>query len=668
MSSIRNKRRNLLKVVGNILNSKSDSSDSNDDQLSPSFSLDTIPGHIPIPDNQDPNNEVDVNVHVSTTSSDTSDYSLESSISENDEEFENWTDNHDIVSDLRELFCSADVPLVFIKSILAVLKKYHPELPLDPRTLLQTNREVIQLRQVFPGKYFHFGLKNGIEKLMDYVILKLHSKISLFIDGLPLFNSSTVAFWPILASIDNYIFVVGIYYGLNKPSSVECYLADLITELKTLLSDGIQYQNRSINISLECISCDTPARAYVKCIKGHSGYFGCDRCNQKGLSQNNRLLFLSQDSELRTNETFREHVQPEHHHKPSPFEEIESIDMVSHFPNDYMHSVCKGIIPALLNVLKNGPKPYKLSSHLGNEISNSLKSLHSHIPSDFQRKPRGLNQLMIWKATESRLFGLYLAPAILAHSGVHDLYFQTFMCFTTLFRIISHHEWCVEHNDYAKVLAKTFLDQVSTLCGNDFVTYNSHSLIHLVNDCLTLGSIDNFSCFKFESFLHFLKKVIHTAKNPLQQAVNRISERTQFLTIPKAKIQNATDLKVSFIPRDPPPIEASDVVYFKKCITNVTCLRGNSPDGYTLTEDGKIMKVKYFAKSSDGIYCVGRLHELEVFTEFPSLTHWKVGYIGPKSRNQSILPLQSLVAKCMCLPTKKHKDMILPILHTYGYF
>ena len=29
-------------------------------------------------------------------------------------------------------------------------------------------------------------------------------------------------------------------------------------------------------------ACDTPARAYVKNIKGHSGYFGCEKCSQEG--------------------------------------------------------------------------------------------------------------------------------------------------------------------------------------------------------------------------------------------------------------------------------------------------------------------------------------------------------------------------------------------------
>ena len=88
--------------------------------------------------------------------------------------------------------------------------------------------------------------------------------------------------------------------------------------------------------------CDAPAKAFVKGNKLYSGYYGCDKCAQKRYWIG-RMTYQDVNAlSLRTNETFRSALNPEHHNHPSPFCDLaeEKLDMIKQFPLDYMHQVC----------------------------------------------------------------------------------------------------------------------------------------------------------------------------------------------------------------------------------------------------------------------------------------------------------------------------------------
>ena len=60
-------------------------------------------------------------------------------------------------------------------------------------------------------------------------------------------------------------------------------------------------------------------------------------------------------------------------------------------------------------------------------------------------------------------------------------------------------------------------EECSSLYGRGFLSYNVHSLIHLVNDFKSYGSLDFVSCFSFESFLGLLKSRVSSGDKPLEQ-------------------------------------------------------------------------------------------------------------------------------------------------------
>ena len=97
-------------------------------------------------------------------------------------------------------------------------------LPKSARTLVGTIRDVL-VRKVNPGLYYHFGILEGAKSVLQKspLLLKLPQKIKffVFVDCLPISDSSGGQFWPILMMPINVRmripFLVGLYYGEKKP-------------------------------------------------------------------------------------------------------------------------------------------------------------------------------------------------------------------------------------------------------------------------------------------------------------------------------------------------------------------------------------------------------------------------------------------------------------------
>ncbi|EZA49249.1 hypothetical protein X777_12489 [Ooceraea biroi] len=140
--------------------------------------------------------------------------------------------------------------------------------------------------------------------------------INVNIDGLPIAKSSKSQLWPILAQIvsENSVpFLVGVYHGYKKPTTVKNFLQDFVTELKQLSTVGFTYEYNVYYIQIRAVICDSPARSFVTCTKIHNGYFGCSKCFIEGDYGNGRMLFLDHNCSLRTDESFLLRKNPEHH-------------------------------------------------------------------------------------------------------------------------------------------------------------------------------------------------------------------------------------------------------------------------------------------------------------------------------------------------------------------
>ena len=176
-------------------------------------------------------------------------------------------------------------------------------------------------------------------------------------------------------------------------------------------------------------------KSYVEQIKGHSGYYGCDKCTQKG-EWYSKVIFPSTNAPLRTNQAFSQMTDFEHHIGVTPLKTL-SIGMVTQFPLDYMHLVRLGVTKRILMFLLKSPVRggIRIGQTSINGISKRLFEFRTFIPREFSRKCRPLSDIERWKAVEFRQFLLY--SGIVARKGhlSNALYksFLLFFCWDSLF-------------------------------------------------------------------------------------------------------------------------------------------------------------------------------------------------------------------------------------------
>lgn len=179
-----------------------------------------------------------------------------------------------------------------VSALLNVLQVDHPYLPKDARTLLGT-LTVHDIKKVAGGEYYHFGLESSLVRQLSSISFTGDSCISvqLNIDGLPLFKSTGIQFWPVLGMIDGdhksikklSPFAIGVFCGNCKPTSLSDYLREFVEECTNLEKNGFVVNGACYTFRISAVICDAPARAFVKGVKGYSGYGGCDKCKQNGV-------------------------------------------------------------------------------------------------------------------------------------------------------------------------------------------------------------------------------------------------------------------------------------------------------------------------------------------------------------------------------------------------
>ncbi|KAJ8046375.1 hypothetical protein HOLleu_05025 [Holothuria leucospilota] len=438
------------------------------------------------------------------------------------------SDSFNLREKLASWACKFSISHAALSALLKILILANLDLPSDARSLLTTPKGV-EVKSIAGGSYFHFGIVSSIKSRLAKCAQKLSSArltLHINIDGIPLFRSSSVALWPILGRIGEITncvpFVIGLYSGLAKPSSLDEFLKDFVNEMKTVEVEGFIFNSKQYTVSLDAVICDAPARAFIKCIKGHTGYNACERCKQSGVYKQNRMTYPECSAEKRTDSSFRAMSDDDHHLRQSPLCDLK-LNLVSSFPLDYMHLVCLGVVRRIILLWKEGPLNVRLSGNVINSISQRLTNLQCYLPREFSRRPRSLLEVKQWKATEFRQFLIYTGPVVLSGCLEKNLY-QNFLALSvSMSFLLNPSLHTSSHLDYVEKLLTVFVKNFSSLYGDVFVGYNAHSIIHLVDDARKYGPLDSVSAFCYESYLGQLKKMVRRPQDPLSQIYRRIN-------------------------------------------------------------------------------------------------------------------------------------------------
>ena len=246
------------------------------------------------------------------------------------------------------------VPHLSVDRLLATLREKDFSVPASCKTLLQ--QMPINISAMEGGQYFHCD--DWPLHLTNFLSFNSFNgsgiNICLNIDGLCLFNplgSSKYHAYPILLKIldlPSKIFCIGIYCASNHEDQSMPHPAILLNkyfdDFDKITRSGVNVGGKIIKIHLRALICDAPVSSALKNIIGHTGYNSCERCNIHGSRDGMTQMFLSQDSPMRTDQSFFDRTDEEHHKSQNHnILETHHFRMVSGFVLDVMHLCYLGV-------------------------------------------------------------------------------------------------------------------------------------------------------------------------------------------------------------------------------------------------------------------------------------------------------------------------------------
>ncbi|XP_017477108.1 PREDICTED: uncharacterized protein LOC108367073 isoform X2 [Rhagoletis zephyria] len=434
---------------------------------------------------------------------------------------------------------------------------------------------------------------------------------------------------------------------------LDSYLHDLVSEIKNLKESGVELYGRSFQIDLRAFICDAPARSFMCSTVGHNALIGCEKCYQRGQRINNVTTFSTASAEPRTYEDFRNRKQMQFHkgfHQKRHSElELIGIDMITQFPLEPMHLIDLGVMRKFLTLLINRKTVQKIGTNDKNLMSNKLISLAPFIPREFQRKPRSLNEICRWKATEFRQFALYTGLVVLKGIVGEEMY-NEYLLLHVSYRMLSSPVNSNFNLNKAEDMLKLFVQKFPILFGDSCVTFNVHNLLHLRKCVEDMGALPNFTAYSFENFMQELKKNVRKPSKILQQISNKYS---------------TSHLKIKAVPTGFKRNKLGKIISFQNENFFVST---RMPDNLCCIAPFQIVRITGFVEREE-IFLNGTvLTHLKNFFEHPvqsmNMLGICTGNIFDENADKRDFKIDEVMCKMMYFPSE-NEYLFIPLLHGF---
>lgn len=550
---------------------------------------------------------------------------------------------HSFLSEWRTKF---NIPNSALDELLVGLRERgHSYLPKRSKTLMKTSRH-IECSNINDGVYCHTGverslfacftvLKNNQLSLPEKLILEFN------VDGINFSRSTNCSLWLIQMKIRGVELdpcVIGTYFGKTKPNCND-FLEYFVDEIRTLIISGFNFEQNLFPI--ECRFCnDTPANSFIRASKGHAGYYCCMKCKQKGLKLDSCLVFPKIKSGPRTDEDFRERMNPEHHIGDSIIETIPNVNMVKDFAIDEMHVVHHGVVKKLIKFWMATATKTQID-----RIQTRISTIDGHRPKEIHRTIRDLQSFNQFKAKEFRTFLLFTGPVILLDILDKKMY-DHFMLLHVAMKKLGKKN-CLEEIESVRPILQRFVVEFKSIYGLNKITYVVHNLLHLCDDVEYNGSLQ--SAYQFENNAGKIKRTIKHGKTVAQQIHNRALEHLKVISLTNEK---SFELGQKFVHTE----EKKD--YFRRITLNGVQIDSSDRNQWFLTKNLEICAFKYAEVFTDKkiiINCKKMKQTPQSFYEYPIKSNeLEIFFVDDYSSFEDLIICQSNIhLKLFAMPSSK---------------
>lgn len=377
------------------------------------------------------------------------------------------------------------------------------------------------------------------------------------------------------------------------------------------------------------------------------------------------MSFPRTDCPLRTDESFRNRTDSDHHKESSPIESL-PIDIIQDFIiADSLHLLDLGVMKKCLTGWMYGSFNFrtKWCAQQIENLSKDLVNTNQTLPCEIHRAVQGLDCLKFWKGLEFRTFLLYIGIVHLKDYLIDEAYNHFLLLFCAVV-ICSSKEYCTFLN-VAKNLFIDYIEQYVQIYGVDSIGSNVHNLCHIVDDVKKFGPLPSISAYPFENHLSFIKRLLRTGNRPLSQVAKRLIE------LSNSKIDD------QYISDETYPIYKNKKKTNISCLNNCTStwqtlivrdgftLKQNKKDSWFMTKEKEIVKFTAAVECNNELYVYGSsLKKKRDFFKKPfNSSHINIFSSSENLNEAGLFKISDVKCKMVCIKSKT-QNVYIPLLHT----